>query len=633
MTTLEDDEVTRSRHHLACFGRFELDLATGELRRDGRLRRLPPQPARLLCHLVTRAGHLVTRDELRQLLWEGRAVEADQGLNACMLQIRRALGDRARNPLFVRTLPRQGYCFIAPVTVAEAPETSVPSSSSASAPSRPHARLDVSVWLLVLSLLAIGVVVAVVMDSSRDGSATPQEVIGLPDEEPPRVVVLPFRSLGDQDRDRYFAEGLTEEITTALARERALAVIAPDSARVSAEQGATLGDLAEWLQVDYVLEGTARREGGRYRVSARLSDARAETLVWSRSYDRRNIELLDVQAELARTVVTSLVTHEIAAQSSAESRGGLSKEPSDAQESFLIGRHLLRHGRPDQLSLAIDYLEAAVEKEPRMAGAQLALAAGRHRAGDSDAATYRRAVLDALDLDPELASAHLALGRLELYSDWDFDGAERSYRMALRHEPSYAQGHHALAMLMAIVGRSDEAIEHIERARSLDPVSFTLFADAGLVYFMAGRFQESVEVCSRALEIEPDRLGLLRCRLDAHLQLGDVVAALEDAERLMTRSGASAESLAVLATGTVEERLEGFYRWQLRSLQESSAPPTALAAALLPLGEIDRCFEQLELAFETRSSGVLMVPSDPRAAQFKDDPRLVSLVERIGLAI
>ena len=654
MTTSNgDDTLARPDRSeaVASFGRFELDLETGELRRDGRLRHLAPQPALLLSCLVKRAGQLVTRDELRELLWEGRVVEADQGLNACMLQIRRALGDRARNPLFVRTVPRKGYCFIAPVTVGQSVREDArrgersgdrpgggarPVSDSSWLAVQPLGRFGARALALVLPLLAAATLL-VVMASIGTRGREPEEGDVRSEESPkrsPRIVVLPFRSLGGEEHDRYFAEGLTEEITTFLARERALSIIAPDSARMSAQNGASLADLADLLEVDYVLEGTARRDGARYRVSARLSDARSETLVWSRSYDREDLGPLDVQVEVAGRVVDSLVANEIGmTRSDSGSDPDLVRDQSVAQESFLIGRHLLRHGRREQLGLAIDYLETAVDRAPRMAGAQLALATGRLRAGRIDEATYRKAVLDALGLDPELAGAHLALGRLKLYSDWDFEGAEDSYRAALRLEPSHSQAHHALAMLLAIVGRSVEAIDHIERARALDPVSFTMFADAGLVYFMASRFEESVEVCSRALEIDPTRLGLLRCRLDAHIQLGDLESALDDAHSLMTRSGASPRTLASVEEGTPDERLESFYRWQLESLQAASASPTALAAALLPLGEIDRCFELLELAFETRSSGVLMVAADPRAAPFKNDPRLLSLVERIGLTI
>ena len=672
MSTAGEENTLAAPRSLVHFGRFQLNLETGELRRDERLVRLSPQPTRLLCHLVTHAGHLVTREELGLLLWEGRAVEEDQGLNSCMLQIRRALGDRARNPIFIETVPRRGYCFIAPIEKKTLdPEPSGPDSLGAESwesdspdpgspdpgqqpgqQSQPPGLIRRRPVLLLAATAAVMMIVGwlwLALDDRAVDPALDELYEAVPREgdreggregdregdRAPRIVVLPFRSLDDDHS--YFAEGLTEEITVELASEQRLSVIADDSARIGARKQLALRELAELLDVDYIVEGTVRRDRERYRVSARLSDARAETLVWTQSFDRPADELLDVQVDVASRVVSSLVGRGLELsprrRQTTTAVAGADPARSAGHESFLIGRHLLKHGERSQLPVAISYLEEAVAKDPDAAGARLFLARARLIAGQTDQEAYRRAVLSALDLAPELASAHLALGRLRLYADWNFVGARDSYEAALRYEPSSPEAHHALAMLLAIVGRAEEAIGHMERARSLDPVSFTLFADAGQVYFIARRFEESVEVCSRAYELDPSRVGLLQCRLDALLQLGRTSEALADAHLLMESHGAAADELSLIALGSDEERLEHFYRWQLSMLQKASAPPTALAAALLPLGEIDRCFEQLEIALQTRSSGVLLVPADPRADAFKDDPRLISLVERIGLPV
>ena len=242
------------------FGPFQLDLQSGQLRRSGALLKLQPQPARLLVLLVSRSGELVTRDEIRNELWSAETfVDFDQSVNFCIRQIRAALSDDADHPCYVETVPRRGYRFIAPVQAS--PERSAAQevgTTPVALPSRPSSRP----WLINTSVVLVAIfaslAVVAVINSQRNQSAPSSNTVGL--------AVLPFASL---DGETYFADGITEEVITELARlrTRQLRVIARTSVMSYKDTNKAPSQIGRELGVAYVLMGSVRRSAGKLRIA------------------------------------------------------------------------------------------------------------------------------------------------------------------------------------------------------------------------------------------------------------------------------------------------------------------------------------------------------------------------------
>jgi len=242
---------TQSSDAVECFGAFEVDFQSRKLRKHGMRIRLEEQPFQILEMLLDRAGQVVTRKSLREKLWPNTIVGYEHSLNTAVNKLRELLGDSAQSPRFIETVPRVGYRFIAPVT-------------------------------------------------KRQRASSPAEK--------KMLMALPFENLsGGRERD-YFADGLTEEMVSHLAKldPKRLGVIARTSAIQYKAAKKTIGEIAQELNVDYVLEGSVRRDGKRVRITTQLIETRAQTHLWSGSYDRDLRDVLNVQSEVARQVGRAL---------------------------------------------------------------------------------------------------------------------------------------------------------------------------------------------------------------------------------------------------------------------------------------------------------------------------------------
>ena len=307
------------------FGVFELDLRTRELRKAGRKVQIQEQPLCVLVSLLERPGELVTRDELRQKLWQSDTfVDFDTGLNKAIGKIREALADSAASPRFVETLPKRGYRFIAPIEKL-APERSAPRTGL-----------------------------------EQTGAKTA--------EKAPAIAVLPFVNMSTDKEDAYFSDGLSEEIINALTKLPGLRVIARTSAfRFRGEQD--LRKVGEALQVGTVLEGSVRKAGNRLRITAQLIDVADDSHIWSERYDREMTDVFAIQDEISAAIVDQLKV----------SLGGhpAAKRPIPklaAYEAVLEGRHHWYRFAPADLTKALECFERAVAIDPGYAEAHVGLA-------------------------------------------------------------------------------------------------------------------------------------------------------------------------------------------------------------------------------------------------------------------
>ncbi|HYO15209.1 MAG TPA: winged helix-turn-helix domain-containing protein, partial [Thermoanaerobaculia bacterium] len=432
------------------FGLLELAPDTGELRKGGRPVRLQPQPARVLAVLAGRAGELVTREELHREVWgEGTHVDLDQGINFCIRQIRAALGDSAEAPVYIETVPRRGYRFLAPVEDAS-PAPGGPPPSPPPVPAR--RRLPRSAVSAVLLLLALALTLFAAARAGRPPSKSP--------EGRAMLAVLPFEDLSGEPGAEHWSDGLTEELISQLGRidPGRLGVIARTSSMRYKGTREPVDRIGRELGVDYILEGSVRRSGERWRITAQLIEVRDQTHLWAESYDREAADVLAVQREVSERVARALALELLPGRAAAAP-----PVPPAAREAFLKGRYLLnkRDRTAAETEKSVSLFEQAVAAAPSHAAAWAGLAdalAALPRPPRQIVPRARAAALRALEIDPGLAVAHYRLAGIHLYYDWDWEAARREYERALELDPGYATAHHSFAAYFSILGRHDEAL-------------------------------------------------------------------------------------------------------------------------------------------------------------------------------
>ena len=610
------------------FGEFELGLKSSELRRDGSLVHLQPQPLKALAFLASRAGQTVTREELRQAVWESETfVDFEHGLNFCINQIRGALGDNAQSPRFIETLPRRGYRFIAKIeTLNGSPALKESGESVAAvadvAPSPRHARSYRLALIggLVIALAASGYFVW----RSLNNPPPPNAKI--------MIAVLPFTNLSKEEQD-YFSDGMTEEMIARLGRinPQRLRVIARTSVMAYKSVNKDIPSIARELGVDYILEGSVRRDGDRVRITAQLIQAGDQTYLWSESYDRPLGGSLGVQSEVAAQIASALAIELLGNRPD----DAIQSTSAEAVDAYLKGRYLLNKGDAESISKSIDYFSQATEKDPGYAAGFAGLADSYRLLGiyyaQIPAEAYpkaKQAALSALELDPNNAEALIALGTIRFRYEWEWEDAERDFLRALEINPSSGMAHHDYAWFLVAMGRLDEGIEHIKAAQRLDPLSPLANSDVGWVYLMARRYDEAVEQIKRTLELEPRFGSAFACLERAYLLKGEHKEALETLLKATRQSNASVQD------GDPEQSLQALYRRilsrRLEEIKKTRSSPYSVATLCAVAGEPERALEWLEEAFKDRDPMLVAVSNDPTFDRLRGDARFESLLKRIG---
>jgi TolB-like protein/DNA-binding winged helix-turn-helix (wHTH) protein/Tfp pilus assembly protein PilF len=613
------------------FGPFRLDLDSGQLRRSGTTLKLQPQPARLLALLVSRPGKLVAREEIRNELWGAETfVDFDQSVNFCIRQIRTALHDVADKPCYVETVPRRGYRFIAPVQPWTEP---TPAPEVLTTAKRFVGRQSARRWSVGASTLLIaiaGIAITAAIQSQRNQPALPHGTVGL--------AVLPFSS---PDDEAYFADGMTEELITELARvpTRRLTVIAKTSVTSYRDTRKTPRQIGRELGVAYVLMGSIRRSEGKLRIAVQLLNTADDGHVWAQTYDRPLTDALDVQRELARSVAeqTRLT---LSSETAPRSTAVRPVDPA-VHEQVLMGRYFLTRSNRDDTLKAVELFERAVSKDPEYAAAYAGLADAYNRLGSvftagKPPANARllaiRAATRATQLDPELAEAYAALGYTYLH-ELDWTQADNALQRALRLNQSCASAHATYANYLVARGRRSDAIEEARRALAVDPVSLgTRQLLAWMLYFNH-EYDAAIQELRTTLQMDP-AYTFGRWRLG---QVEIVARRFDDAARELERAAIDGHrapailGLLAMAYGGRGQSLAA--RRLLDELKTRSAtetvPPGAIALAYIGVGDTANAVASLEESYASHDNYAIYISVDPLMDTLRTDPRFRALSERV----
>jgi TolB-like protein/Tfp pilus assembly protein PilF len=582
------------------FGTFEIDLRSRELRKGGIRIRLQDQPFEILAVMLERPGDVVTREELRERLWPaGTFVDFEHSLNAAIKRLRAALGDDADNPRFVETLHRRGYRFIAAVQAEHG-----------------HAMRSLHVV-------------------PRPGAKPLQGRAGA------RLAVLPFANLSGDAAQEYFSDGLTEEMITHIGRLSAgrLGVIARTSSMLFKQSTKSAGEIGRELGVDYLLEGSVRREGDRVRITAQLVETSTEVHLWAQTYDRPLGETLIMQADVAAHIARSLAMELVPDQ--VEVFGRSTARRTEAYQAYLKGRYHWNRGVFDGVRAAVGYYEQALGIDPDFAAAHAALARARvalanhsHAPGRESLEQARASALRAIEIDPGVSDAHVALAEVRRTLEWNWRLAEDEYRTAIALSPSCESAHRFFAQFLAAMSRFAEAKAEADRACDVDPLCLVVATNAAWVRYTAGEFDAAVDRCRQILDMDPGFRYARRILGAALLQTGrpaDAVAELTSAAAPDDRISLAWLAHAQASSGARDEAEAVVGR--LQSIADGSyIPGYHLALAYAGLGDADGAFASLTRACHDHDPGLINVAVEPRFEPLRRDTRYASLLLRLGLA-
>jgi TolB-like protein/DNA-binding winged helix-turn-helix (wHTH) protein len=642
-------EAPASSSRRVSTGLFEIDLGSGEVHKSGRKVPLQEQPFRVLAILLERPGDLIAREELQARLWPADTfVGFDEGINTAIRKLRVAFGDSADNPRFIETIPRRGYRFMAPVHEAVAEPAPLPQSvavgvATAELPQERSRRVR---WpVLALSAVVLLTVLAITYlrrpHSPKKSSAQKRAMLA----------VLPFQNMSNDPSQEYFSDGLTEETITDLGQlsPEQLGVIARTSAMAYKHTNKTVSQIGQELGVDYILEGSVRREGGEARVSAQLIRVSDQTHLWAQNYERELHDLLLIENELGKAIARQVQINLTPQQETDLSK--MRTVSPEAYDLYLKGRFYWNQRNPAAIKESIGYLQQATAKDPNFALAYVGLAdaynigniLGVYSAKNS-LPEAKAAATKALELDPSLAEAHAALGVVKSHYDFDLPGAQKEFLTAIELNPNSAYAHLFYSnCYLAPIGRMSEAIAENQRALELDPLSLPINNFMGMTYMFAENYEKADQQFQHTIAMDPT-FPLAHLYFSWLLvTIGRYEESIEENQKSELLSGSSPEDAAAEAAMMLQAFKtggeNGFYQKNLeRTLQMltqsggQSAGPAGIASAYALAGDKDSAFKWLNKAYAERDGqDIMLLKCVPPFKSLHGDPRFSDLLRRLGL--
>jgi len=604
------------------FGSFRADFDSYEILKYGVRLHVQTQPVRVLGMLVERAGHLVTRQEIVDQLWPGHTVEEfDDSLNSTMKKLREALGDDSSRPLYIETVPRRGYRFIAPVqvetraderpSVVESETPTVAGADRIADESQEKTVAKSRVRRHVATLTAGAVIAALMLGGFllvrwNVGAAAGPAIHS--------IAVLPFENLSGDPKQDYFAEGLTDAVTTDLAQLGTVKVISRASAsHYRGGHNALVPQIGRELGTDAILEGTIVHAGGKVRVNAQLVYAAEDRHIWAQSFERDEGDILALQDDLAQSVAGR-----IQAAITPEQRMRFNEARTvnvQAYQEYLGGMHDLNYHRTNnELRRSLEEFDQATTLDPKLAAAYAGKAIAYNLLGDYDAMhgaeagpKAESAARQALEIDPSLASAHAALAFAEWKYDWDWDKAEEEFRKSLDLNANNAHTHHIYGVYLACRGNFAGAEEQMRKAKELDPLSMIIRTNTGWMRYFQHNFAGAESIFVDVLKVDPGFLPARQKLWITYAKEGKTEQAGAELENLMRLFG-HGNLLQAVEKSKPEMRYETAVRAYVDS-GELSAYEKARYLALLGKGR--EAVESLKEAARQRSSWIVYLRIEP----------------------
>lgn len=639
------------------FGNFELDPSRFELRKNGRALKLERIPMELLILLAEKGGTVVSRQEIIDRLWgKDVFVDTEHGINTAVRKIRQVVLDDPQRPRFVRTVTGKGYLFVTERTenrkfpgeggeVLEDTEDGNRSEeratgettigpvvgessefSAQNAPARPIAsawrRRALMIATVALFFLAAGLI------ASNAGAFRAR--LFPPDRASHihSIAVLPLANLSGDSSQDYLADGMTDELITALAQNHSLRVVSRTSAMQFKGVQRPVSEIARELGVDGVLEGSVSRTANRVHMTVQLIYAPTDSHVWAESYDRDLNQAISLPEELSQTVAKQVKS----ATSADVPPRHINPEAHDA---YLRGRYFWFRGSiPETLS----YFERAIQLQPDYAAAWAGLSDTYALRGvfgggppKEDLAKAGETAHRAVELDDSLAEAHLSMAAWYMWS-WNPLQGDAEARRAIDLNPTYAESHFFRHLILLASNRSQEALQEAKRAVELDPFARTY--GLGQCYVNIRQFDAAIDELHMQAQLHPEDAHLHCVLAEAYWHKGEYNESHEELEKGLRLSGRSKDAASV---HRAFERggAKAVAQWEAKDIKirasEEYVSPFDIASTVALSGDKEEVLKYLEAAYREHEPALILIQTQAAFDFLHGDPRYRALVRKVGL--
>jgi TolB-like protein/Flp pilus assembly protein TadD len=454
------------------------------------------------------------------------------------------------------------------------------------------------------------------------------------------IAVLPFQDMSPNKDHEYFCDGITEEIINALTRIESLKVIARTSAFVFKNTATDIREIGQRLNVLSLLEGSIRKDGNRLRITAQLINVEDGFHLWSEVFDRELKDVFAIQEEISLAIVEKLRIKLIG-----NVKAEMVKQPVEDLETYnhlLLAHYLQEKGSEDSIAKAIEYYHQTIQKNPDCAEAYAGLAVSHTYLGFIKSIAplntfpkAKEAALRSIDLNPSLIEAHISLGLVKIFYEWDWKGAERLFQKALELRPNYAQAYQGMTFLHYALGRTEECVTAGKRGVELDPLSAVLREILGFALLRAGELKKAREHFRKALELEPIYEQARWMVGHTYILESDYASGIKEIEKAYDQSEGSplicsglAWAYAVSGRKKEAERLVK----EMESRRNKEYIGSYLVAKVYAgLGKKDKAFHWLNKALEEHDVSLSFIRKDETLESLSSDPRFKEIIVKIGL--
>jgi DNA-binding winged helix-turn-helix (wHTH) protein/TolB-like protein/Flp pilus assembly protein TadD len=622
------------KYGLIRFGDYDLDTQKRLLLRSGVAIPLMPKAFDLLKYLVENNGRVIDKDELMAAVWPNTVVE-ESNLSQNISILRRTLGEKRAENLYIATVPGRGYKFVADVSFGAVsdgqPEPDVPGDEAVNhrppeeTSEVPRRRvLPAAIVIAAAAVLVLGGVYLWNRPSSRSDAAAIRS-----------IAVLPFRPVSSDPGDHILEVGMADTLIMKLSESTDIVVRPLSSVRQFTSVDTDALDAGRRLGVEAVLEGTLQRVGDKLRVNVRLFRTEDGSSLWGATYDEPVADIFALQDAIA---------HKAAGALKAKLREGSRPytQSVDAYQLFVRGRlSVLKATRPELLE-GIEHFRKAIELDANyalayagMADAYRTLALGGEMRPADVFPHARSAAQRAVVLDPSLAEAHTALGASLFWCDWNWAESEKHLKRALELNPNNADAHSEYAFLLSNLGRNDEALELAQRALELDPLNLRAKARYGQFLNHAGRTGEALAILQQTMALDPEYWLAYQFATSTHLVRKEYPEAVSTAEMTGRLNQVSTRPIAYGGYARAKLGETESARQALKQLTELAkqkyVPNVNIAVLQLGLGDKEAAISRLERAAEEKDPWMTFIKVEPIWFELSDDPRFQRIVRSMQL--
>ena len=578
--------------------------------RNGNAIRIEPKAMEVLVCLAKAGGDVVSKDKLIAEVWSDTPFVGDDVLTRNISELRRALDDDAKAPRVIETIPKKGYRLVLKIEpVWESPTWVRP------------VLLAVGALVLLAAVVVVGR--EIVSWISRSHTARQAQLIK-------SLAVLPLENRSGDPAQEYFADGMTDEVITMLAKDLPLRVISRTSVMQYKNSHRSLPEIARELGVDGILDGSVARSGVRVHMTARLIYAPSDANVWAESFDRDLSDVGALENELAET---------IAKQVGAATSGLGSPERRinpEAHDAYLLGRY---YWFADDSKKSRTYFEKAIELQPDYAAAWSGLAdyyCGNAAIGEFPPEAVmpkaEAAARKALELDDLSAEAHLSMAAVQLFYRWNWAAAERESARAVELNPNFFEGHNLRSYTLRPLNRMDEALQEQRKATELNP--FASADQLGWALIRMRQFDAALNEARTRSDVQPNNPDLHYLLAYTYFYKGMEKESEEESERYLQLTGDKdqlAEQIRVYRRGGFRAVLE----WKVEVLKRKAAKqyvsPSDFVDAYAQLGRKEETIHYLEKSYQEHAPHLVFLQSDPAFDFLRSDPRYRDIVNKMGL--